>query len=175
MSYFVTLKLNPDHKCHTFLVVKLWLAELARGLQEAAALPMLIGLTFDWSYLIFGYRPQNLTLELNPDHKCHTFLVVKWWLAELARVLQEAAALPMLLGLTYDWSYLIFGYRPQDLTLKLNPNHKCHTLLVVKWWLAELARVLQEAAALPMLLGLAFDWSYLPNPEGYDNGYFLTG
>jgi hypothetical protein len=36
---------------------------------------------------------------------------------------------------------------------------------VVKWWLAELARVLQKAAALPMLIGLTFDWSYLPNPE----------
>ena len=85
-------------------------------LQEAAALPMLLSLTFDWSYLPnpeVEPRPQMsyfVTLKLNPDHKCHTFLVVKWWLAELARVLQEAAALPMQLGLTVEGRYLKFQF-----------------------------------------------------------------
>ena len=44
---------------------------------------------------------------------------------------------------------------------------------MVEWGLAEAARVVYKTAALPMLLGLTFEWSYAsfwvptprPNPE----------
>jgi hypothetical protein len=57
-------------------------------------------------------NPEVITLTSDVDFLTNIFslIVVKWCLAELARVLQEAGALPMLLGLTVEASYVMFQF-----------------------------------------------------------------
>jgi hypothetical protein len=57
-------------------------------------------------------NPEVITLTSDVDFLTNIFslIVVKWCLAELARVLQEAAALPMLLVLRFGRRYMKFGF-----------------------------------------------------------------
>ena len=69
--------------------------------------------------------------------------MVKWLLEELTRVYYETAVLPMLLGLTFEWSCASFWVSTPRPNPEVNPDHKCSTLLeplrMVKWLLEELA------------------------------------
>ena len=55
---------------------------------KTAALLMLLGFTFEWSYASFWLPTLGANPEVNPYHKCSTLLeplrMVKWLLEELA-------------------------------------------------------------------------------------------